>query len=70
MNKKLFGTSGIRGVVNRDLTPVVYNGICRASGTEPAIRVLAESRAQTYTRDMLACCGMTSVNDLIKEAGG
>lgn len=68
MNKKLFGTSGIRGVVNRDLIPVVCNDIGRASGTEPAIRVLAESSTQAYTRDMLAH-RMAGVNDPIKEVG-
>lgn len=33
MNKKLFGTSGIRGVVNQDLTPALCSDLGRALGT-------------------------------------
>jgi phosphoglucosamine mutase len=40
--------------------------LIRASGTEPAIRVLAESKAQVYTRDLLSS-GMAVVQDAIKE---
>lgn len=40
--------------------------LIRASGTEPAIRVLAESKGQAYTRDLLFN-GMAIVQDSIKE---
>ena len=33
MNKPLFGTSGVRGVVNQDLTPDLCKGVGRALGT-------------------------------------
>jgi phosphoglucosamine mutase len=41
--------------------------LIRASGTEPAIRVLAESKGQVYTRDLLNN-GLALVHDAIKEA--
>jgi phosphoglucosamine mutase len=40
--------------------------LIRASGTEPAIRVMAESKGQVYTRDLLSS-GMAVVHDSIKE---
>jgi len=40
--------------------------LIRASGTEPAIRVLAESKGQAYTRDLLNN-GMAIVQDALKE---
>jgi len=40
--------------------------LIRASGTEPAIRVLAESKGQVYTRDLLSS-GLAIVHDSVKE---
>lgn len=40
--------------------------LIRASGTEPAIRVMAESKGQVYTRDLLNS-GLAIVHDAIKE---
>lgn len=40
--------------------------LIRASGTEPAVRVLAESKGQVYTRDLLRD-GMAIVQDAVKE---
>src|SRR5208283_3096752 len=33
MNKPLFGTSGVRGVVNQDLTPELCKNVSKALGT-------------------------------------
>jgi phosphoglucosamine mutase len=40
--------------------------LIRASGTEPAIRVLAESKGQVYTQDLLNS-GIAIVQDTVKE---
>lgn len=42
--------------------------LIRASGTEPVIRIMAESKSQVYTRELLSD-GMAIVRDSIKEAG-
>ena len=42
--------------------------LVRASGTEPAIRVLAESSSQTFARSLLSR-GMVIAQEAVKEAG-
>ena len=42
--------------------------LIRASGTEPAIRVLAESASQTFARSLLSR-GMVMVQEAVKECG-
>jgi phosphoglucosamine mutase len=43
--------------------------LIRASGTEPAIRVLAESKGQAYTQELLNS-GLSIVQNSLKEVLG
>jgi len=46
---KLFGSSGVRGVVDVDLTPILV----RASGTKPCVRVIVEGELLKAAKEIV-----------------
>jgi len=66
INKRLFGTSGIRGVVNRDLTPSLCSDIGRALGTMlPAGSSVCMGTDSRLSREMVK----QAVSDGLIDAG-
>ena len=66
MNKRLFGTSGVRGVVNQDLTPSLCNDVGRALGTMlPAGSSVCMGTDSRLSREMVK----NAVSDGLIESG-